>query len=786
MLKNYIKVAIRNILRNKVFSFINILGLSVGLASVILIILYIKHETSFDDFHEDSNKIFRVISVFKDKNNIHEFPVTLYGVSSHLKDEVPEVKSSTRLFNPGKNWVQYKNENYGKYTSIYSDGQFWDVFSYELLQGDLNKCLKEPNSAIISESMASEIFGDANPLNEVIHVERNKYQVKGIIKDIPANSHLQFDYLLSLNSLSENALIKEGNAHYTYLLLNDPMNHELENKLIESISSYVNDRFRQYELEYGFKLQALNDIHLHSDFSPDFAVTGNIQYIYIFSLIAVFILIIAAFNFVNLSIAKADGRKNEVGIRKIAGAQKYHLRQQFIGESVIIAILAFFLAMFLTETFLEYFSRLTDSQIILDYSRHYPWIIAFVLLSVIIGAASGIYPAYYVARFNSLKIVKGEQVAGKKQSSLQLILVALQFTIAVALIASLFGVATQLSYMKNKDLGFNSDNVLAVYGLSPKLRGEYESIRDDILDHPTVTHVTASATIPGGGTSGMNLKLREQDPNEAFPVREIRVQPGFVDAYEMEILKGRDFSEDRTTDRETFIINESAARMLGEENIIGREVDLWTHRGKVIGVLKDFHFRSMHHKIQPFVLSRYANQVFSISVRFSKDRAEQVKELVCSILSERDPGYTCQYLYVEDYWENKYSREDKSAKLIIAGTILALIISIMGLFALTAFNVNQRIKEIGIRKALGANLKILIKMFLKQYLKWVFLASFIAVPLAYWFMKNWLTNFAYHTSIQWWFFLAAICIALLISTLTVLMKVVKAANTNPVDTLRYE
>lgn len=787
MLQNYLKTALRYLIRNKLQSFINILGLAIGIASTILLVIFIKHEISFDSFHDDSDKIVRVISKSV-RSGGHEviFPVTLYEIADRTKEQLPEVESATHLFRPNNFEVSMGGEKKGFFKGAYASQSFFDVFSFKLLKGDIKTSLNGPGKIVLTKSMANQIFKDNDPVGQTLQFSEEEYTVSAIMEDFPANSHLKFDYLIAITSLDQDWLKQMGNDFNTYLRFNCVLNEETKSKAEKVVTSYVNKMFEPHGIKYEHFFQHLKDIHLHSNYNFDMAETGSIQYIYIFSILAVFILGIAILNYVNLFTASSQKRLKEVGIRKVSGAYRSMLIRQFLGESVMISFVSFLIAMLLVESFIGDFSMLVSSDLRFDYASNIPLLLVFFTMSLLVGAISGIYPALIVSRKDPITILRGELSRGKRGNFFKVIVVFIQFTIAIALLSALIVLYAQVHFMKNKHLGFDKEQVVYLSSLSPKVKNGYQTLKDELLKSPSIEAVTASQSVPGYNRSGMVIRMAEWPEEEAIPCRENRVQPDYVKTYGIEMLRGRDFSADLASDKKGFILNEEAVKVLGLENPLGEEIVVWQTKGIIQGVMKNFHFRSMHQEIEPLVLSNNVNWFATISIRLAKGQIDEGMEYLKEVVKEYDPDYTFHYNFIDQDFERMYKREEKSNALILIASVLAIFIAMLGLFALTAFSVNQRTKEIGIRKALGSKESEILILLLKDYLKWVLLAAVPGIPLAYIFTKQWLENFAYSIKPAYWMFLIAIIATVIIAAVTVISIAIKHSRANPVNALRYE
>ena len=759
---------------------------------VILIMLFLNHELTYDNFFENNEKICRVITEIQTPNKKITGPKVIYDIDKKAPAELPEVKESTVMFRLYYNYFKSKNKEYGKYLHSYVDEDFFDVFSFNLIKGN-PKLLKEPNTIVLTKQTASEIFNKKDPINKTLQIREKDFRVVAIIEDVPVKSHLDFDALVSIHTLGADKIQNHGHDFYTYFLLNQPLNKDLEEKICRHTEAIDKQKYQEDAVEFKHSLQPLKRIHLFSDYSSDLAKVTNIKYIYIFSVIALIILIIASFNFVNISIARADTRKKEVGIRKINGATQGALRKQFIGESILIAMVSFILSIFIVELSVDEFSKLIGSDLHESFRLSFLWIPAGLILSVLVGVIAGIYPSFYLSRMSSIKILKGNITKGKYIPGVQKTLVTVQFFISIALIASLTGILVQNNYLKNKELGFQKENILLANYLTSKIKQKYDPLKQELLKNPAITEVTASLAIPGTKGSGTNLRAAGQSENEAFQIRANIIKKNFPSFYGIEMLKGNSFMEELKSEKNHILINQKAAELLNLADPIGKEVFMWGEKKYIAGVFKNYHNRSLHREIDPVVLhenfgdnetNRYMNH---ISIKVTDSNVSETVNYIEKVMTNYDPEYTFQHAFVDNYLQKRYyDEEEKYAKLIMAASVIAIIISVMGLFALTAFHINQKTKEIGTRKVFGASPAEIIWLYTRRYLFWVLIAALFALPLSHGFIKNWFEEFTYHADIQWWFYALSLILATAIAFFTVFGKAFVSANTNPAETLKDE
>ncbi len=788
MIKHYLKSAFRNLTRHKGFSLINIPGMAIALASVMLLLLFIDHELNYDRFFQNSDRICRVITDYKTKGKPMSMPKSIYQIDQQITERVPEVEVSGVVYRSYYRYVTRQKKQYGKYIQSYADADFFRVFSYEVISGDPGR-LEEPHTVVLTRQTAGEIFSHQQPLGQTLQIKGQDFTVVAVVEDPPAQTHLQFEVLLSIHTLGSKLLLSRGHDFNTYFLLNQPWSQTLGEKITRVTENIDRERYGQSSRDFHHFLQPLKRIHLHSDFNSDLAVTTDIEYIYIYSAIAFFILLIALFNFINLSVARSETRTREVGVRKVHGASPADLRKQFTGESLLFTWMAFLLSLLLVELFVNDFSRLVSSNLHLSFGQNYWWIGATFFLACLVGIVAGAYPAFYLSRKPSMLVLKGHQYRGKQKIGLQKILVGLQFFIAIALIAALVGIWNQIHFIEKKDLGFRQENILRVGALTGNIQAKYGSIRQELLKSPHVEDVTGSLAVPGTKGSGTHLSLAVS-PKETVQVRANLVRPGFTDLYDISIVEGRSFSHLHETDQEGFLINQKTADLLGVTDPVGKEVSIWGKSGPILGVFADYHNRSLHRPMDPMVLGHLGKQnglIYNLSIRLSPTGKTPAIKYIEKHLKTYDPAYTFQYEFLRDYLQRRYyRREQKYGRLMVAGTLLALILSVMGLFSLTAFHINRKIKEIGIRKAMGASSNQIIWMFSRRYVIWVGMAAVLALPLSLLFIRNWYSNFFYHSPIHWWFFGLAFLTTLLVALVTVWGRASLAAHANPAETLRDE
>jgi len=803
MFKNYIKIAYRNFWRNKSFAAINIFGLAIGISVCFIIMLFVQDELSYDRFNEKADRIVRV--VFKANINggkIFEANV-MPPTAQTLKNDYPEVEEATRLREMGKPKVTYANKTFKEGSFTFVDPNFFKVFTLPFVKGNAKTALQQNNTVVITQDMANKYFGQEDPIGKVLTLNNNElYKVTGVIAPIPTNSHFHFDLFGSMQSLPE---AKDpswmASNFFTYLLLKKDYDYQkLEAKLPGMVEKYMGpqiaqsmgmslSQFRTKGNNLGFALQPLTDIHLHSNSNYEFEPGGDIKYVYIFSAIALFVLLIACINFINLSTASASKRAKEVGVRKVMGSDKTELVKQFMLESVLLTFVALFIAFLLVQLALPVFNQLSGKSLSLGYAIK-PWA-AFLGLGLLVGILAGIYPAFYLSSFKPISIIKGKLGTANKSMGLRSGLVVFQFFISVSLIISTLVVYQQMQFIHNKKLGYNKEQLLVLPN-SGALGKNEQLFKEEMLKDPRVVNATVSGYKPAGPTNNNNsLAYPEGKENQMMKTLEYHVDEQYLPTFEMQLAAGRNFSKAFATDSAAMVINETAAKAFGwGNNAIGQRITRQNSvRGKnftytVIGVVKDFNFKSMHEPVTPLLMVLLPEPGLIVKVRTG-----DVAGLLLSMKQEWEKFNVEEpftYSFMDELYNKTYLAEEKTGKILNVFTVLTILVACLGLFGLAIYTTEQRTKEIGIRKVLGASVFQVTNMLSKDFLKLVLIACVFAFPLSYWLMQKWLQDFAYRITISWWIFALAALIALFIALATVSFQAVKAALANPVKSLRAE
>jgi putative ABC transport system permease protein len=806
MFRNYIKIAWRSLLRNKSFSTINILGLSIGMAVCFIILLFVQNELSYDRFNAKADNIYRI--VFKANINggkINESNV-MPPVAQALQKDYPEVKEVTRLRTLGHPRVLINGKRFTDASMVFADANFFTIFTIPFLQGDPKTALQQPWSMVISKEMAQKYFGNEDPMGKLIPFSKSNnsppFTVTGVFDKIPSNSHFHFDLFGSMASDPEATSDSWMNSNYfTYAVLTDGYDYKkLEAKLPGMVEKYMGPQieqsmgvtlaqFRTKGNELGFALQPLTAIHLYGDSSSEFEPGGDIRYVYIFSAIALFMLLIACINFINLSTAGAAKRAKEVGVRKVMGSRKQDLVKQFLFESVLITALALCISAILVQMALPVFNELAGKN--LRFGFQLKPLANLALLGLLVSLLAGLYPAFFLSSFKPIATLKGKFTSSGNTYNFRSGLIVFQFFIAICLITGTIVVYQQMKFIQHTKLGYDKDQLLVLNNTWALGKNE-RVFRDQLLNDPRIENVTISGYKPAGPSFNNNaLAHPEGRENQLMRTLEYKIDEQYIPTMGMQVVSGRNFSPAMPTDSQGMIINETAARAFGWGNDavgkrIVRENSVRGHNVAftVIGVVKDFHFKSLHETITPLLMVLYPETGLIVKVK-----TKEVAGLLASMKQQWmafNPEEPFSWSFMDELYNKTYKAEQTTSRILNIFTILTILVACMGLFGLATYTAEQRSKEIGIRKVLGASVTQVTSMLSKQFIKLVLIACIIAFPLSYWIMHQWLLDFAYRIQLSAWIFIAAALIAVLIALITVSVQSIKAALTNPVKTLRSE
>ncbi|MGB2763215.1 MAG: ABC transporter permease [Candidatus Aminicenantaceae bacterium] len=785
MLKNYLKIALRNIKRHKGYSFINIVGLAIGMACCILILLWVQDELSYDRFHENADDIYRVIQDINFTDHSTTWTITQGPLGPSLKENFPEVINATRITGRGLR-LTYKKKNFDEDVGM-ADCSIFEMFTFPLVKGDPSTALSDPFSMVMTEEMAKKYFGDEDPIGKTIKADNQwDFQVTGVLKKVPRNSHLQFDFLIPFIFGRElnYTVDRWGNSQFrTYVQLPKGVPAQ---EVIQKISGYLYEK-PTIEKDARLNLQPLTRIHLHSNYEFDSA-HGDITYVTIFSIIAFFILLIACINFMNLATARSGNRAREVGIRKVVGAYKTDIIKQFYGESILLAFIAQIFALIMVWLLLPAFNNLSAKELSMNITGNLLVLLGLLGIALITGIISGSYPALFLSSFHPVRVLKGSSFSGSKGSLFRKILVVFQFSLTILLIICTTGVYNQLTYMQNRKLGYDKEHMIYM-GMRREMQANFESVKNELLQNPNIVRVTASSNVPTYGYSFSNSLWRweGQNPDEETLMRAVFINLDYFKTFGMEVIEGRSYSKEFSTDAtESIIVNEEAVKAMGMESPIGKRLSLGEDNFKIIGVVKNYHFRSLRQKIDPLILIYDTESSWILFAKLKSENIPKTIGYIENIWKKFTPGYPFNYRFLDEALDRLYRSEQRIGTLFKYFSGLAILISCLGLLGLASFMAERRTKEIGIRKVLGASVSNIILLLSKEFTKWVIVANIIAWPVGYFAIKKWLQSYAYATNIVLWSFILSGVVALLIALVTVSYQSIKAALANPVDSLRYE
>jgi putative ABC transport system permease protein len=795
MFKNYIKTAFRNIKEHLGYSFINIFGLAVGMTVCLLMLMYVVNETSYDNFHEKDGRIYRLACDWGTEGSKMKFAGTMPAFAPALNSEIPEIEVAARIrHNSEMIILGAQNEKFKQSQIFHADPEVFDIFSWKLLEGDSSSVLAEPFSVVITQKIAKKYFNTDDPIGKTLNIDGNLYKVTGLLRDFPPNTHLDCEILISyatvhsLGKYAEQPWTQWGDD-LTYFVLR-------ENSSLGSVAEKVNALLTQNTGEWFTKkmdlvLQPLSKIHWETEYRGDIGAKGNILYVYLFLSAAILVLAIACFNFMNLSTSRYLDRMKEIGVRKVVGANRNQLIRQFLTESLLVTTVSMVFGVILFNVLYSSLYSYLDAPFGFSVSHFQNLYALVVLLVLVVGLLAGSYPAWFMSRFHPADIMNKRAVKNTSRVSFRNVLVVLQFAISIILAVGTIIIYQQIDFMKNSDLGFDKEDVVLAYFpfTNPEAKEKYPVLKTEFSKHQNVVEVTGVYTVPGIN-SQYNMTVRKMggQEGESISIQALPADFGLVESLGLEIVSGRDFSEEYSLDsKESAILNEAAVKMFGFEKPVGEKLQLFGEREvSIIGVVKDFHVKSLHSKISPMLIyidpKFYLLTATKIKPENSEETLAYLEDVWKTVLGESEFNYR----YMKDAYYSFYSAEEKTGRLISIFTMLALFISCLGLFGLAAFMTNRKVKEIGIRKVLGASVRSIATLYSKEFTKWVIFSNIIAWPVAYFLIDRWLGNFAYRIGLTPMPFILSGAAALLIALVTVSSHAIRAAMANPVDSLRSE
>ena len=798
MFKNYLKTAWRNLWKHKSFSAINIIGLSIGLAACIVIMMFVYYERSFDDFH--SKNIYRLNEVQKFEGMVSSQKVALsmFPMGSTLQHDFPEIRNFTRVHWTGKYQMTFGEKRIYFHESFFVDSTFLQLFDFKLLKGDRNTVLEKPNSVVLTQASAEKLFGSQDPIGKTIkHYgdDTTSFIVRGVLQNVPQNSQMQFDALYSFSSVYQPWMFDAwgGNWLNTYLELAPNTNvAALEKKFPAYLKSHMKQgQWKNYELF----LLPLKDVHAGaSDIGLDYVNYQKFDKAYtnIFFIIAMIVLLIACVNFMNLSTARSAERAKEVGIRKSIGAKRFQLSLQFLGETVLLSLFALVIALIFAELLLPTINNFSHRQLSLPLFSRPVLLLAIIGGTIIVGIISGLYPAAYLSSFQPIKVLKGSIQTGSNKGLLRNILVVGQFASAIFLMIATIFVVKQLGFMRSKDPGFSRDQVLNV-SLDGVTARKFDVLKQDLLANSLITGVTGAQDVLGSHLDQSGVEFKGDGPLRNLSSTRLIVDPDYLKLYNIPVVTGRNFSSESSVNGKEYIINQALAKELLKDNpkasvesLIGKHFG-FDSAGVIVGIAKDFNFNSLHYKIETMFMFNQKDWGFNnLSVKINGDKAKQALAFIKTVWDKNCTGHPFEYQFLDDHFEEVYQADAQVSKIVGVLAALAIIISCLGLFGLASYSAEKRIKEVGIRKVMGASMQSVVTLLSKQFLKLVIIANIIAWPIAWLAVHSWLQDYAYRIEISWWVFLAAGLAAVMIALITVSYQAIKAAVANPVKSLRTE
>jgi len=810
MFKNYLKVALRNLWKNKAFSAINIVGLSAGLAVCLLIVLYVKDELSYDKYNAQAENIYRIDADIFFNGTQFTSAVSPAPLVPTLKKDYPQIVQYVRLRDFHDILIKKGNQNIQDHNAVFADSTFFQVFSIPMIAGNRLTALNEPNSIVIDETTARKYFNSTDVVGKTLYVDNYvNCKITGIIKDFPSQSHFHFSFIRPIHDTYHD---DQGdwlsNNYASYVLVSPGVTQaSLQTKVNATINNYLAKQLEQVlhtsanDLKKGgnhflYPVMPLTDIHLHSNKSYEFEANGNVAYVYIFFVIAIFILLIACVNFMNLSTARSANRAKEVGIRKVAGSLRSNLITQFLTESTLLSFLSLMLALLIVWLLLPLFNQLAGKQMSV-FTLFFSWLLpVLIALILVVGCIAGSYPAFYLSSFQPVQVLKGSIAKGFKSSWLRSGLVIFQFFISITLIIGTIVIYNQLNYIRSREIGYNRDQVLVVNN-TYWLGNQTKTFRQEMLKIAGVQSAAVAGSLPT--ETGFNQNGWFKDPTldakQVTIMTDFYADQNYLPTLGMRMIAGRNFSLDFPTDSSAVIINETAAKLLGFKNPLNetlyRPGDYSNNKGytskpyHIIGVVKDFNFSSMHNKVGPLIIELSENYG-KVAMRINTKSIPALISQVQNKWNSMAPGQPFSYSFLDADFNRMYDAEQRTGKLFITFAVFAIFIACLGLFGLVTYAAEQRTKEIGVRKVLGASIGGIVAMLSKDFAKLVLIASLIAFPVAWWTMNKWLQSFAYRINISWWVFVVAGIAAILIALITVSFQAIKAAVANPVKSLRTE
>jgi len=797
MLKNLLKVAIRNIGKDRIYSLLNILGLTLGITCSLFLLLYLLNELSYDRFHTEKNRIYRVVTHFTETDNQFTWPSSQIPLAQELEEKYTEIEHAIRFIPAGRELFENPDRDVRFYEEdfYYVDSTLFDVFDFSLLAGDPATVLVKPNTAVLTQETAQKYFGNDDPIGQTFRNGDETYEITGLVEDVPDNSSLEFDALLSRATLPDEIGGWGGWGVGTYLLLKEGTSQADAEEALASVNKErVVPIFENAGVTIRYWLQPLADIHLKSEFGEGETGAGDISYIYIFGAVAFFILIIASINYMNLATARATRRAKEVGVRKTMGSFRGQLISQFLTESVLLTVIALVISLLLVAALLAPFNLLAGTEISSLFLLQPQIILAFVGITLLVGVAGGSYPAFYLSKFNPASVLKGNITRGTGNALLRKVLVVVQFTISIAMLICTWIVYDQLQYLRDTDLGFDQEQVLIVTMPDSTIRANYEVLRNRLKESPNVLEVSTSSSRPGSGYGKSLMQVEGNDGSkldQGVGVNQYRAHYDYLETMGIDVVEGRSFSREYATDTATVIVNESMVARMQWDDPIGKEFSFMGGDNgpgptySVIGVFKDYHQQSLYNLIDPLAIF-FDDPSFWLSIKVSPERVTETLAYVEDTWTEVNAGKPFSYEFLDEEFMSQYETDQKRGKIFTLFSAFTVVIACLGLLGLAAYTTEQRAKEIGIRKVIGASVTNIVGLIYKDFFVLIVIAMVIAFPIAYFAMDSWLSDFAYQTNIKWLTFVASTLLTLIVTLGAISFHTLRAATANPIKSLKSE
>ena len=790
MFRNLLKTSVRYIRKHAGYSLLNVLGLTLGITSALFLIIYVSDELSYDRYHENAERIFRVSSTITETDDQFTWNVAQIPFGPQVARDYPEVESFSRFINMPRAAYKFEDKEYIEEDFFYADSTVFDIFTYKVIKGDAKSAVRDPNKIVLTETAAGRYFGESDPIGKILTEGTNTYEVTGVIEDVPTNSHFRFEALAARNNLPKE-LGSWGNfGVFSYLLLPEGLDPTaFETKIQGMYDAHMKSIFGPLNIKIEYILEPIIKIHLYSTNANEPEPTGSISYVYIFAIVAVFLLLIAAMNYMNLATARSTRRAREVGLRKVVGSRRSLLIMQFLTESVLLTVLSLILSIVLLLILLPSFNTLAGKSFDIGILTSPVVLISVLMVIIVAGIIGGSYPAFVLSGFSPGTVLKGEITQGSAGALFRKILVIIQFTISVAMIVCTMVVFRQLNFLKEKDQGFNQENVLSLQLNNRQMINKYPVLKQQLLENEDIKFVTSTNTAMGEGSAKVIFNMETDQGMAQRGINFAVVDHDFIDALEIKIVEGRDFRQDMPSDTLTgVVVNETLAKRMAWSEPIGKKVELGDGNAinaRVIGVMADYHQTGMYNEIESLMLVyRELNNI--VYVKLSGNNMEQTLSFIESTWKEVLPDQPYSYSFLKERFNRQFEADEKRGLIFTIFTILAILIACLGLYGLASYMVEQRTKEVGIRKVFGASEGVVVRLISKDFLILVGISILIALPVAYYFMSNWLENYVYQTNIGIPLLVLAALITVAITFITISYKAYQAAITNPASSIRTE